>query len=217
MRPSDQVAMHLLRAKNVPQNLPHLDVAWRPGVDGSYISESPGDMSLMFCKGQWCIIHDICGCIAVAQSHALHPNTVLPGEWRALVAWPRTWRKLPDFYILSDAECQQTSYFNPLALCDVGEDWFTRVAMSRPVWWTLYPTSHAQHSASKLNAITNTHGTRFCHICRKNISANNFHSQHLAKHYQGEFATLRPTTRRRQASCEGDVGCVATRKRSRKG
>lgn len=66
---------------------------------------------------------------------------------------------------------------------EIGRDFFMRVQLTRRVVWFECPSSgNVYHSAAKPGGPggRSKPGKRFCHICNKCFSANNFHSQHLS-------------------------------------
>lgn len=162
-------------SRGVPADLPHLGGAWRRAapINGRahYVNDSDMPAHIVWHLGKWFIVDkDIPNVLlyAVSDSPALHPNTILPGEWEALVEWPDTWRALPDFHlktVKTDA---------PLSLDDLGRDYFVRVRGSRPVQFINPHTGEAAWSGAKPPG-----GVRYCHLCDVCISSNNFVTQHL--------------------------------------
>jgi len=66
---------------------------------------------------------------------------------------------------------------------ELGRDFFLRVQLTRKVVWFVCPTSgNVYHSAAKPGGPGGRAkpGKRYCHLCKKCFSANNFQSQHLA-------------------------------------
>ena len=66
---------------------------------------------------------------------------------------------------------------------ELGLDFFLRVHLTRKVVWFRCPTANeVYHSAAKPNkgegGSRQRPGKRFCSLCNKCFSANNFHSQH---------------------------------------
>lgn len=133
---------------------------------------------------------------AIAHSDAEHPNTVAQDSWR--LASPESARLEPctDFQIVTEGP---NTEHEPFLLEEIGIDFFLRVQLkSRKVIWFEDPiTGSVFHSAAKSSGAAGGRtqpGKRFCHVCRKCISANNFHSQHLANlHRPGAPLGVRAT------------------------
>lgn len=103
----------------------------------------------------------------IGRSHgsgARHPNTVYDDEW------------MPSGITIRFRGV--TSRESPCNLfVHLGVDFFFRMCpLPRPVWYTS-PSGCVTHSGSK--KIDEYRGTRWCPYCTRDISANNFVSQHM--------------------------------------
>ena len=87
---------------------------------------------------------------------------------------------------------------------ELGRDFFLRAKLrSRCVVWFQCPaTNQLKHSAAKSNnrgsgampGVRSTPGERYCHLCNRCFSANNFSSQHLQnRHRAGAPCSVTPT------------------------
>ena len=131
----------------------------------------------------WCIADSAGSTLAVARSDAGHPNTVDPAEWRLRGGG------LDAEYLRHEAFSLQTEGPNteaePFLLEELGRDYFVRVQLkSRRILWFVDPgTGGTCHTAAKSTASRaggrTVPGRRFCPLCSKCISANNFQSQHI--------------------------------------
>jgi hypothetical protein len=100
---------------------------------------------------------------------------LLSASSRMLEAWP-------DFALACEGPNTEAK---PFLLDELGVDFFLRIQLkSRKVIWFTDPISGVVfHSAAKSTSAQGGRmqpGKRYCHLCKKCISANNFHSQHLA-------------------------------------
>ena len=154
----------MLRATGVPNETPHLGGRWKK--DGArYVR---GDAQVVWQGTHWVVMHtDLELVYAVAFSDALHPNTVLPGEWVARVTLPDDWRVLTDFHFVASG--------NVFELDDLGRDYFVRVPQVQAVWYVHPHDKTLVFSGGK-------GGKRYCHLCDRLLSANNFTHQHLKVH-----------------------------------
>jgi len=120
---------------------------------------------------------------AVAHNDAEHPNTVDRADWLLLCAQTGQLGPHSDFSLATEGPNTEQQ---PFLLEELGTDFFFRVQpKSRRVMWFVDPQSGAVvHSAAKACGSDGGRampGRRWCHICQKCVSANNFHSQHLAQ------------------------------------
>lgn len=118
------------------------------------------------------VYHDGCDWVVTGigrsmNSTAVHPNTVYDDEW------------VPEGMTIA-FEGRGTAD-DPLCLeSDLGVDFFVRLChLGRPVWYTS-PTGLVTHSGAK--RIDGILGKRYCSVCARDISANNFVSQHMRMH-----------------------------------
>lgn len=107
-----------------------------------------------------------------AWSSGLTPLTVRRGEWAAVDG---------SSTLLHFKNLRLGSSDKPVPLGHLGEDFFLHSISKKPVWFTVDKNDTTTfHSGSK--RMKGTTGVRFCSICRKMSSANNFVSQHLPIH-----------------------------------
>lgn len=100
------------------------------------------------------------------HSTATHPHTV----------YGREWSQSDVFFHVSGG----LSATDPLCLeSDLGLDIFYRLCpMTRPVWYRS-PSGCVTHSGAK--QIQGVMGRRWCSVCKRGISGNNFVFQHMRK------------------------------------
>merc|ERR1740117_1416151 len=96
----------------------------------------------------------------------------------------------------------------PFTMDDLGRDYFLRFqsAERRVVWFRCPATGDVNHSAAKRRSSQGRviPGKRFCFLCNKCFSANNFHSQHLVNKHRS-----RAPTPPRAVSMTGDKVALA--------
>lgn len=177
----------MLHSVGAPAHLAHLNRLWvrcaeHPTLNGRshYVScEDDMQAHIVWADGIWMLADgDLPYMLmyAISASPALHPNTILPGEWLAQAVWPGGWTRLDDFAVQADMTLSSPE--RPLRLDDVGVDLFLRRALAYPVWFVDPTTGDVQCSSAKASAAP---GRRFCAICDRAYSANNFVSQHMRK------------------------------------
>lgn len=116
--------------------------------------------------------------LAEAPSTALHPSTVGASSWRFAVHG--LMQPACEFEVISDGPNTEQE---PFQMEELGRDFFLRVQLTRKVVWFVCPaTGNVYHSAAKPGGPGGRAkpGKRYCHLCKKCFSANNFQSQHLA-------------------------------------
>lgn len=118
-----------------------------------------------------------------AVSSARHPATVDRGEWRDAASE----KAVPDALCVEYASLG--SFEQPLDIERLGLDAFTRDVVSRPVWFSV--DGQVRHSGSKRAAETNLPGERYCDLCGRCVSANNFWSQHMKRVHARERRYVR--------------------------
>lgn len=122
-------------------------------------------------------VHDACSDLIVAEaaSVALHPATVFEGEWRV--------RNL-DSGIMEDSALKfqhasiESSPKSPLTMYDLGIDFFTRRVGTKIVYYIDPVSKKVYHSGAKCKGSARA-GKRFCPLCMRSFSANNFITQHM--------------------------------------
>ena len=137
--------------------------------------------------GSWQIASEVgAGLVFVAaQTLAHHPNTVPRQDWRIakVVEDQISLVEHPDFDVATDGP---NTELEPFQLDEIGRDFFLRMQMrTRKVVWFAAPTGEVYHSAAKPGGAGTTGGRaqpgkRYCHLCDKCFSANNFQTQHLS-------------------------------------
>ena len=177
----------MLRSCSVPEWAPHLEACFtRLEAD---VNERPhyanGDpllpMHIFWVDGTWYISDPSCPNMftyAKAESDAMHPNTIYAGEWVGMHTIPRGWVEMPDFQVCASLDSSKS---NPLSLDEIGVDYFTRIAYPRPLWFIDPTTGEPASSRTKAGKSGRAAGLRFCNLCNKCLSANNFVSQHLKR------------------------------------
>lgn len=123
------------------------------------------DFTTVFFDGvDWIIL----GVAKSINSDALHPASVRDDEWQ------------PQLVSITFAGVSSRSA--PISLeQDLGVDFFFRSKVHRlrkPIWYTS-PSGRLTHSGAKRHE--NVLGTRWCHLCRIDVSSNNFVSQHMKR------------------------------------
>eukprot|EP00312_Isochrysidales_sp_CCMP1244_P036299 CAMPEP_0202753180 /NCGR_PEP_ID=MMETSP1388-20130828/13385_1 /ASSEMBLY_ACC=CAM_ASM_000864 /TAXON_ID=37098 /ORGANISM="Isochrysis sp, Strain CCMP1244" /LENGTH=390 /DNA_ID=CAMNT_0049420915 /DNA_START=66 /DNA_END=1235 /DNA_ORIENTATION=- len=131
---------------------------------------------------------------AFAASDALHPNTVDKEAWRLRLAGA-SYQSSSFFSVQTEGP---NSEAEPFSMEELGVDYFLRAPpKSRRVVWFVDPTSDkgtVLHSAAKSTAATGgggrgQPGKRYCHLCHRCVSANNWVSQHLANTHRAAAPT----------------------------
>lgn len=121
------------------------------------------------------------------RSPALHPTTVAPDEWDANHELPQAPSPVFEHVGLEEASSPQT----PLSLHGLGLDFFVRGSpAARPsILWYIDPhTGQVHHTGTKCKG--GRHGKRYCALCGKSISSNNFVGQHMSTHPSEWVTTL---------------------------
>jgi len=123
--------------------------------------------------------------LAEAFSDAAHPNTITKSSWRLL--FPVHPGRQP---MLQSCSAFDTSFDGPntpeqpFLIEEIGRDFFTRAQPRKQVIWFECPsTGEVYHSgAKKAGQQSDKPGNRYCPICNRCFSANNFKSQHMKSH-----------------------------------
>tara|TARA_B100000482_G_C12612145_1_gene299512 strand:- start:3113 stop:3667 length:555 start_codon:yes stop_codon:yes gene_type:complete len=138
-----------------------------------------GDWMILY-KHQWCItLHNMI--VAYAQSFGASPCTVFAGEWIFLNGESKKWERNDDFFFTVNGSTRK----NPYDLNDIGVDFFTRIRVNKPVWFIDPDTNCVEHSGAK--ACGDKVGKRYCWVCKKSFSGNNFVSQHGKVHKRKRY------------------------------
>lgn len=180
----------------VSRHVPHLEDAWDRDASDEYVSRTHG-MRLLHDGNAWLIVQDG---FALARSYAdaLHPNTVLAGEWEVCVTYPDGWKADPRFAVHLARTASDV-----VTMDDVGRDFFVRVPQTRPVRFVDPATGEVHTSGAKHD------GRRYCHLCDRLYSGNNFVSQHLRLLHPSEWARVRTRQDRRRVSDAPDAWSVS--------
>ena len=162
-------------------------------------SSSDGSLHLLHSENCWKIAStsDSGTALAIAHSTAAHPNTIAPGEWNL----PKSgggWVHATGFKVRAQGPNTEEQPFD--IVTELGVDFFLRGLGSRedfpgpregfPIVWFVDPfTGEVLHSGAKA-AGTKKPGKRYCSLCERSFSANNFVTQHL----RGLHAPPAPST-----------------------
>ena len=177
-------------SQNVPNNLPHLQRTWERDPTAPVVQGRPRyrtcdhDFPLVhiFWHGGVWYMGDASALdvllYAVSTSDALHPCTILPGEWCVMVTWHTEWVLLEQFHIACISPLKACSRECPADLDDVGHDVFLRIQLKHPFWYVDPCTQEVVFSGSKATPASPP-GKRFCALCNKAFSSNNFVTQHM--------------------------------------
>ena len=146
---------------------------WKQQNKQEYIMN---EFKLIYHKSYWCIIESKTSKLhAFACSFGLHPLTIYKCEW-FFCNGPNP----NDFHFSADL---QEDYNNPYNLeSDIGFDFFIRIHYSRVIYYIDPSTNMIEHSGAKEKH--GKLGKRFCWICQKSFSANNFVTQHMKKKHR---------------------------------
>jgi len=149
-----------------------------------YVRRDVPELHLFYTGSAWRIVRgsdDPSGeLLAEAVSAALHPATVGVSGWSLLEAETGAVRHCPEYEMVCDGP---NTELQPFLMEELGRDFFLRVQLTRKVVWFVCPaTGNVYHSAAKPGGPggRSRPGKRYCHLCAKCFSANNFQSQHLA-------------------------------------
>lgn len=118
--------------------------------------------------------------VAVATTLALHPTTIFPGEW--MICRDNVWAYDAMYF---EHDTLVTSPHKPISIVLLGRDYFMRHRTTKVIWYDDPVTGEVVHSGSKA-IFSSGPGVRWCSICNRLISANNFVSQHFRKVHKDE-------------------------------
>ncbi len=164
-------------------------VAHRPHYTKPHPTEESSLLHLFYSKdtASWQVASEIdAGLVFVAaQTLAHHPNTVPRRIWRLakITGDEVSLEDCPDFEVSTDGPNTEEQ---PFSMDELGRDFFLRMQVrTRKVIWFMAPSGEVYHSAAKPGAAgtvggRSQPGKRYCHLCDKCFSANNFQTQHLA-------------------------------------
>lgn len=177
-----------MRSYGAPPHLSHLNREWR--IDASapvhngrsqWVTCDDDVSARLFCSacGQWMIVIAAIP-VALANSSAEHPRTIYDDEWVAVThIFPIRTERIVKFRMTSTI-----SKDGVVDLHDEGMDLFMRYTISFPVSYRDPDDGTVVHHTSCKCIGDLRAGTRYCSICRRHVSANNFVSQHLnSVHY----------------------------------
>lgn len=130
-----------------------------------------------YLDSRWIIFDTNRRVVACATSVGEHPLTVYAGEW--LFANKDGWMSCPEFRFKLTSNGTEEEPHN---LHHIGLDFFVRNQVTCIIWYIDPITNKVEHSGRKKNG---RYGRRYCCICQKSISANNFvthlHDVHFAQ------------------------------------
>jgi hypothetical protein len=129
---------------------------------------------------RWEVIDDAGRALAYATTTALHPATVYRDEWFVFPgAAPGSGSGAT---LCFEHVSLASSSEDPVALLDLGADFFTRRACGFRIWYRC-DDGTVEHSGAKRPARGEGRaGRRYCALCRALFSANNFVTQHMQLH-----------------------------------
>ena len=113
--------------------------------------------------------------VAEAASVARHPATIFQGQWRVR---NRATGRMEDSSLLFHHDRIKSSPQHPLTMEDLGVDFFARRTGTK-IGWYGDPVSYTVHHSGANGNDGGCAGKRFCPICMRSFSANNFVSQHM--------------------------------------
>lgn len=171
---------------------PHFLREALPGLDSGGGAEQTIALHLYYHSGVWQITSGIDGdvqMLAMCESDAAHPNTIDNGSW-LLLKEPEARGGQPEFVPCSTFDFT-TSGPNtpdrPFLVDEIGLDYFIREQPRTSVIWFECPrTGQVFHSGAKARGNSEKPGNRYCPLCHKCFSANNFKSQHMRSHQREE-------------------------------
>ena len=155
----------------------------RVGAQLNHIVYECEDMTLFREYGVWVVVR--AGfVVAKALSSAQHPVTVHSGEW--LDASDNVMHGFE--FVLKNFGSQE----HPLEFDDFGIDYFVRKQTNRVMWYVDHAGATV-HSGAKANRCDARPGVRYCYICDRYFSGNNFRSQHIQNMHKctGDATTLK--------------------------
>jgi len=113
-----------------------------------------------------------------AISDAEHPNTITKSSWFLLGPFCLL-MACPDFDLTVDGP---NTIEQPFLIEELGLDFFIRQQPRKLVIWFECPRSGKVYHSGAKKAGTHKAGNRYCPMCHRCFSANNFKSQHLKSH-----------------------------------
>jgi len=135
-------------------------------TDDTYNSFINGKLELFVYQSQWTIFKGYT-IIAYSNSFGLHPLSIKSNEWTFIGVCSHEFR-----FFMTPNTCE-TAY----TMDELGFDYFMRRSSSTIIWWIDPNTDEVQHSGAKYK--NGKVGKRYCNICNRAYSANNFKSQHF--------------------------------------
>lgn len=151
-----------------------LDGEWKRGIP---ICEKPcyhNGSRLMFFNGKYWVISISLSTYNVVLAFSYSGTHPLLASWKI---WNEGWNLYPKF------KFRLKCIDEPVALEDLGDDFFMSAQLTTVVWWINPITQEVEHSGAKEKH--GKMGKRWCCICNQAFSANNFKTQHLRIHKNG--------------------------------
>lgn len=166
-------------AVNSPNGI--IDGEWNKNANTVFQN---GDSFMSYYNNKWLIMKKNTIIAYSLPTFGLHPCTIRPAEW--LFVYPSI-LTISNFMFKILANTQD----NPYSMSDIGIDYFTRVTPTRPIWFINPLTKNIEHSGAKeqmqyvikkkRKCYNHVLGKRYCWVCEKSFSANNFKTQHIDK------------------------------------
>jgi len=124
--------------------------------------------------------------LAQSTSDADHPNTIAKSSW-CLLGPLGVLMSCPDFDMTVDGP---NTIDEPFLIEELGRDFFIRQQPRKLVIWFECPRSGQVYHSGAKKAGTHKAGNRYCPMCHRCFSANNFKSQHLKSHARTNVAVV---------------------------
>jgi len=185
-----------LIASGAPSHLDALNGQWRRSEYEPFVDELPHyvkemddfrQLHLFFEAGAWQIASSVGGSdvLARAASTAQHPNTVDKGSWSLPMTMSAHERPtLVPFEAFDFWTDGPNTPEQPFQMEELGLDYFIRPQPRKQVIWFEDPnTGQVFHSGAKKAGVhSDKPGNRYCPMCKRCFSANNFKFQHMRTH-----------------------------------
>jgi hypothetical protein len=184
-----------LWVRGAPERLAFLNGPWRRDLKEPVIGDrphyvQPGSVRHIFyhagvhewhvasIQGSEEVVH-----FSAASPHAYHPNTVPRSAWR-LVKRGDSDNSGSSVHAIEISCTGPNTPEQPYLLEEIGIDYFLQ-PMRREITWFEVAGGRVFHSGTKPLGEAAVMGKRYCPVCRKCISSQNYRSKHLSLHLPG--------------------------------